>query len=488
MASPNTTHADDLSIPLRFHAVNAGYKDDSSAQNYDFIELERIVEDYLELSSFRIIYTNSAGNVSGEISFAENLRMLGNRLVLGASVSPQYSSADGSYYLYDFGSSGLASTAGMLELYHGEDKIDEICWGKLECDNSYAKFATKLEDNYSLKRCSKECLDGVDFTMEKYYPDINFESIAELPSDEEPEVVSVSSSCNGVKITEVYSYYQANASEQFIELYNPTDALILLDSCRVAYKNNVYPLFGELAPGDYYAYQDVALSLTKNPVSANTISVIDLDGTVVDSIDYPNGQKRGTSYALFDANTELAFWRQTYQPTPSSANIYQEFQTCPEDKIINPATGNCVKRVEISTEESVVICPEGKYLNPLTNRCKKIEVATVLTPCKDGYERNPDTNRCRKIENTITSTDCKEGYERNPETNRCRKIRENTGELADYAPMSVENSEEYHNPKIFIAISTIVVAAIASISYVIYQYRLEIRKAIKAFSSKFRKV
>jgi hypothetical protein len=488
LASPNTTHAEDLSIPLRFHAVNAGYKDDSSAQNYDFIELERIVEDYLELSSFRIVYTNSAGNVSGEISFAENLRMLGNRLVLGASVSPQYSSADGSYYLYDFGSSGLASTAGMLELYYGEDKIDEICWGKLKCDNSYAKFATRFEDNYSLKRCSKECLDGVDFAMEKYYPDINFESIAELPSDEESEVVSVGPSCNGVKITEVYSYYQTNASEQFIELYNPTDVPILLDSCRVVYKNSVYPLFGELAPGDYYAYQDATLSLTKNPVSTNTISVIDLDGTVVDSIDYPNGQKRGTSYALFDANTELAFWRQTYQPTPSSANIYQEFQTCPEDKIINPATGNCVKKVEASAEESAVICPEGKYLNPLTNRCKKIEAATVLTPCKDGYERNPDTNRCRKIENTTTSTECKEGYERNPETNRCRKIRENTGELADYAPMPVEDSEEYRNPKIFIAISTIAVAAIASISYVIYQYRLEIRKAIKAFSSKFRKV
>ena len=256
MASPNTTHADDLSIPLRFYAVNAGYKDDGSAQNYDFIELERIVEDYLELSSFRIIYTNSAGNVSGEISFAENMRMLGNRLVLGASVSPQYSSADGSYYLYDFGSSGLASTAGMLELYYGEDKIDEICWGKLECDNSYAKFATKFEDNYSLKRCSNECLDGVDFVAEKYYPDINFESIAELPSDGEPEVVPVSPSCNGVKITEVYSYYQANASEQFIELYNPTDVPILLDSCRVAYKNNIYPLIGELAPGDYYAYID----------------------------------------------------------------------------------------------------------------------------------------------------------------------------------------------------------------------------------------
>ena len=440
------------------------------------------------MSAIRVIYTNSAGNTAGEISFAENLYLATDHLVLGASVSPQYSDADGPYYIYNFGSAGLASTAGMLELYYGEEKIDELCWGKLECGNNYAKFATKYEDNYSLKRCAEDCPDDAEYIFDKYYPELDIESIAEYPADEEPETPPSSPSCAGIKITEIYSYYSTDVSEQFVELYNPTPESISLDYCHIAYKNTDYPLSGELASGTYYAFQDSSLSLTKNPTSTNTVAVIDSSGNVIDSVDYPNGQKKGTSYALFDANMELAFWRQTYQPTPGSPNIFQEFQTCPEGKVINPATGNCIKQTESNPQETATVCPEGKYLNPLTNRCKKIETESTLAACKEGYERNPETNRCRKIKGATAPSACKEGYERNPETNRCRKIRENTGESTDYAPTPVDSGENYHSPKIFIALSAIVVAATVSGAYVIYQYRQEVKKAIKSFGAKFRKV
>jgi len=112
---------------MRFYAVNAGYKDDNSTQNYDFIELERLSESELSLAPYRIVYVNSAGNTAGEINFADNLVFATSRLVLGASISPQFTTAEGSFYLYNFGSSGIASTTGKLELYQGEDKIDEIC-------------------------------------------------------------------------------------------------------------------------------------------------------------------------------------------------------------------------------------------------------------------------------------------------------------------------------------------------------------------------
>lgn len=112
---------------MRFYAVNAGYKDDNSAQNYDFIELERLSESELSLASYRMSYINSAGKLAGELSFADNLVLTTDHLVLGASVSPQFAIAEGSFYLYNFGSSGIASTSGKLELYQGEDKIDEIC-------------------------------------------------------------------------------------------------------------------------------------------------------------------------------------------------------------------------------------------------------------------------------------------------------------------------------------------------------------------------
>ena len=96
--------------------MNAGFKDDDSNQHYDFIELERMHDSELELEPFRLVYTNSSGNHAGEITFAENLVLSSNRLILGASVNPQYSPIPSSPYVYNFGTAGLASTAGKLEL------------------------------------------------------------------------------------------------------------------------------------------------------------------------------------------------------------------------------------------------------------------------------------------------------------------------------------------------------------------------------------
>lgn len=462
--------------------MNAGYKNDESSQNYDFIELERTVDADLDLSSFRIVYINSSGNLAGEISFSEHLLLSTDYLILGAAISPQYSSAEGSYYLYNFGSAGLASTAGKLELYQDKHKIDEICWGKLECADNYAKFATKEDDNFSLVRCVKDCSER-RFISEKHYPVLNLNSITEvaLESSEEPTI-----SCDGIIITEIYSNYINSVSEQFIELYNPSLAPIVLNSCFLRYKTTDYPLDGELKAGEYYIFQNPDLSLTKDPSSSNLVSIIDQEKQAITQINYPHGQKKGTSYALFDLGKDTHIWRQTYHITPSAANIYQEFKTCESGKVINPATGNCINQT--TTTKTSTVCPAGKYLNPQTNRCKSISTVSSLTPCKEGYERNPETNRCRKKTTTTEPVPCKEGYERNPETNRCRKIRENVGETAEYAPIPTEETKQYHNPKIFIATAAIATAILAGAIYIICQYRQNIRKALKAFGNRFRKV
>ena len=300
------------------------------------------------------------------------------------------------------------------------------------------------------------------------------------------DVLGAENDCNGVIISELYSNYENDVSEQFIELYNPTLEQIPLENCSISYKNKTFPLEGEIGAGSYFVFKDQGLTLTKDPSSSNAVSIINRNHDIKAQIEYPHGQKKGTSYALFDISSTNSFWRQTYHVTPGKANIYQEFQACPSGKVINLKTGNCIK--EEATKTEVISCPKGKYLNPLTNRCKTIESATTLTPCKEGYERNPETNRCRKISSTSTElVSCKEGYERNPETNRCRKIRENTGETTDYAPEPVEE-KAYHNPKIFIAAIAIGIAVATGVSYVIYQYRQEIRKIIRNLYLKVRKV
>ncbi len=132
--------------------------------------MERLADSDLSLSPYRIVYTNSSGNSAGELGFPENVILSSSHLVLGATVNPTFS-AEGSYYTYNFGSAGLASTAGKLELYQGEHKIDEICWGKLECAAQNPKFATKYDDNYSLVRCDSECAEGQSYSLQKYYPE-----------------------------------------------------------------------------------------------------------------------------------------------------------------------------------------------------------------------------------------------------------------------------------------------------------------------------
>jgi len=286
--------AEESAPTLRFSAVNAGYKDDLSSQNFDFIELEK-TGDELPLADYRITYYNSSDNPAGEISFGDNATLLSDTLVLGFHNSPQFIDLP-ELYLYKFGSSGLASTGGRLQLLRADELVDELCWGKIVCDNSLNKFATKQEDNRTAVRCQEAC--EAPFSYEAYYPEPDAEAIrpAELVEEQpqEPEPVV---SCEGLVFTEIFSYYVEDQSEQFVELYNVSDHPIALDGCYLRYKSKLYPMSGEVESASFYASQE--LVLTKNPNSPLTIELID-DNGIVASADYPHGQKKGVSYALFD--------------------------------------------------------------------------------------------------------------------------------------------------------------------------------------------
>jgi hypothetical protein len=133
-------------------------------------------------------------------------------------------------------------------------------------------------------------------------------------------------------------------------------------------------------------------------------------------------------------------WLVTYVLTPGEANVYQEFRTCPEGKVVNISTGNCVK---IPTAAVLAACKPDQYRNPLTGRCKKRDTGTALAACADGYERNP-------------------------ETKRCRKIRTNNG--AAYAPTPTEFTDN----KVFVATGALIATGVLGVLYVGFQFRREI--------------
>lgn len=288
--------------PLRFYAFNAGYKDEASQQNYDFIELEKTIEGELDLKGYELRYFNSSDKESGGIGF-DDYNLTSNRLVLGYTKSPQYADAP-EQYRYTFSSSGLASTGGRLQLLADGELIDEVCWGKIVCDQQFKKFTTALDTNESALLTEEQ--------YAAYYPTIDEVALVEkeLPSapvEQTPTETSVPAptveevetlhSCAGLRFSELLSYYAKDKSEQFIELYNAGDATLALDGCWIQYKNKSYPLSGQVEPSGYMLFKDIAL--TKNPSSSLALTIYD-DYGIVDEMSYYHGQKAGTSNIIID--------------------------------------------------------------------------------------------------------------------------------------------------------------------------------------------
>jgi len=420
-------------------AVNPGYTVDGKSNVGEMIEIARVDDSDtpISLAGIRIDYTNSSGTKTTLVEFPEHSLMAGETVLLRLASSPERELAHVNY------SKTLAFKAGPLEIRRGEEVLDAICWtGKEGC---FSEF--KSSEPTVLVRDFKG--ETRHLSSNEYVPDFEEESyfVEVLPD----EGYGGASQCAGVMFSEILSFYESTQSEQFIEFYNAGAEQVLLDGCQIKYKNKYYPLAGIMRAEGYLVRYLDDFNLTKNPASANVLELIDTNGVVVDRLEYLNGQRKGTSYALigYDAEGE-EIWRVTYAATPGEPNNYQEFKTCEAGKVINEETGNCVK-VAIVTEK---VCPAGQYLNPLTGRCKKIEVEEAKT--------------------------CKEGYELNPETNRCRKIKENTG--AEY---SLE-PENYKEESSFVALYAVFGVVLVGAGYLIFEFRREIREFFGKVFRRFR--
>ena len=409
-------------------AINPGYTVDSKSNVGEMIEIGRLSSDApVSLAGITVSYTNSSGNDYTLIEFPENSWMTGETILLRLASSPDSELAAVNY-------TKTLAFKGGVDLKQGDEVIDTVCWlGKDECYKDFKSASpTVLVRN----------LETGEFEhVTEYEPDYDAESYYVEVAKEEEGYGKVVSQCKGLQFSEILSYYETSRSEQFIEFYNVGSEQISLDGCQVRYKNKNYDLSGIVGAEEYYVYYPNGFSLTKNPTNFNTLELIDTDGTVIDSLIYPNGQRKGTSYAFIGyESTGEEIWKVTYAPTPGRANNYQEYRVCESGKVINEATGNCVKVASVKEK----VCKAGYYLNTLTGRCNKIKTTTEKT--------------------------CKEGYELNPETNRCRKIKENTG--ANYS-LKPENYEEESS---FVALYAVLGVVGIGVLYLIYEFRHEIAK------------
>jgi len=429
----------DETLPEIFiKAVNPGYTVDGVSNVGEMIEIGRKDSDGLiSLAGLKIGYINSSGNTTILVEFSKYLQMAGETILLRLASSPESELANFQY------SKTLAFKAGPLMLMKDDKVIDSVCWtGKEGCLSAFSSTnPTSLVRNLT---------SGEFEHVPNYVPDYDVESLHIESSengggdDDAGGASEAISQCKGVEFSEILSYYESLQSEQFIELYNSSTETVRLDGCAVRYKNKEYILSGMIAAEGYFVYVPSDFKLTKNPTTSNMLELIDVNGDVLDKLEYLNGQRKGASFAFIgydSAGSEI--WKVTYVPTPGEPNNYQEFRTCEAGKVINEATGNCVKVTSVSEK----VCGEGQYLNILTGRCKKIPETTEKT--------------------------CKEGYYLNEETGRCKKITENTG--ADYALVP----ETYKEESSFVALYLVLGVIGVGVIYIIYEFRHDIMRILR---------
>ena len=340
------------------------------------IEISRTEDsdELVSLAGLILDYTNSSGNRAVLVEFPEHTYLAGERILLRLASSPESELAAMTY------SKTLAFKADGIRLMNGEEVIDAVCWNSSEgCEK---EFKSKTPTVLVRGEDGEFSHVGIDEYEVVYDPEA---VVVDSPEKPDEVVIETPSSCAGVEFSEILSYYKETQSEQFVELHNISGNDLALDGCFLRYKNKTYPLDGILLNDGYLARYLTDFRVAKNPSGVGVVELVDANGEVVDVLEYPNGQKKGTSFALIghedDGSEE---WAITYAATPGSANIYQEFRTCDEGKMINPETGNCIKIPEVVKE--VKVCEEGYYLNEETGRCKKLVV-------NDGanYELVPET-------------------------------------------------------------------------------------------------
>ncbi len=472
---------------IAIKAVNPGYNTEVGKNAGEFIELVNLSGEPQPLDNLAVIYTakpansSSIGKSTVLFFFPKGSRFIGETILMRYKDSPETTenSQDLTYdtSLAMTGSLSLVRLADSAKIEDLSGTIDFAVFGEVEnsvCwlggENCLPVFSTTVKSRSYTTIVRNEDTGEYEHVA-NYLPIYNPDELNLFLPPENTDAstsqtqhqaektttsaqptstvfdVEKDAQCQGLIFSEILSYYDEDEKEQFIEFYNSANSDINLDGCKVKYKNKYYDLGNgssrnTIGALDYYVLQP-EFRLTKNPNTENILELYDANGTIIDVLTYPHGQKKAASYAQIGYESDgTEDWRVTYAVTPGEPNIYQQYRSCTDGKVINESTGNCVKAATMSS--ALADCPAGKY-------------------------RNPTTGRCKNIESDDETTECKEGYERNPETGRCRKIKDNNG--TEYPVIPITGQEE---KSVFIGFIAIIGIAILGAGYVIFQFRCEI--------------
>jgi hypothetical protein len=447
----------------------------SVSASAEFVELRNQTTQDIDITGWKIQYLSATGTTINQRAMLDGVLKAGGFMF----ASTNEFGVAGDAVL----GSGMPESGGRLRLVDsGNVTIDALSWGSSALQSEGAPAAAPAKGQSIIRNSAAEVLvdtdnNATDFMISStpvangggvYEPvdicpniDGNQTTIPDghqldganclqtpLPTVEYPTV----------RLNEILpdpGSPKADASDEFIELYNPNDTDVDVTGYRIASGSNLastYTLPAYTIPA--HSYLTLYSSETKIGL-ANSGSKLQLQS--------PDQNPMGDVLEYGAIGTDQAWayfgdgWKLTDKPTANAVN---------EMFVETEAPG-------IGGGETVLSpCPDGKYRNPLTNRCRKIAslASTTLAACQDGYERNTETNRCRKIASeTNALKPCDAGEERNVETNRCRKV---AGASTKAATIETPKKSGVD----VMGIVALGVVGTAAVGYGAYEWRHEISK------------
>lgn len=455
----------------------------------EFIELYNPSETPIDVTDWRIDYLSASHTGSGPPTRTlVTLRGVATpKSFILLSYDAYLANADEYFGIGSTSSSGLlAKSGGQVQITNNAGQaVDLLTWGTAARDGWWE--APEIPAGLSVQRILPNdplFTNGVAFTPPApptpqgggwQAP----EALPELP-------------CRDLIISELLpNPAGADGGHEFIELHNPTNAIISMQGCklRLGETGKTFTLpDAVLAAGAYHALWDTDTGIVLPNATAQTVWMVASGNE--SGILYPDAMSDDQAWAFIEGT-----WQVTLSPTPGNANMLQSpieqadgegggvvlaaITACAAGKERNPETNRC--RNIPAEEKTLAPCKTGQERNPATLRCRSItSTASAVTSCKPGQTRNPSTNRCRSIQVAKAAMKpCPAGQERNTQTNRCRK----TSGDALAKVQDVKTDTKVNPIRWWLA----GLVAAGALGYAVYEWRQEITQSLKKLKQKLRR-
>ena len=279
--------------------------------------------------------------------------------------------------------SGMAQTGGNIRLLNDKKAVvDQFAWGDGDAAEQQASLAVTASQ--SLARGLDESgsvLADTDNNQADFHV-----SLAQTPGQSpaaEPETPGPTPDSNPGDIRVSLSELlpdpvspQTDSKDEFIELYNEDSAEANISGWSLRDKSgHTYNIKDVIIPAHSFCILKSGTTKISLNNDGDEISLISVDGTVVDSSPNYGASKAGLSWGLVDG-----IWAWTQVPTPGASNAAVLVEASKTAATTRKATVAKVSKPKVATTKKVAVAKKSKLAKPASAAAAPTSLTSVQSP------------------------------------------------------------------------------------------------------------